>query len=315
MANMTLKSKAKLALPGLLSFLHDIKMLCYQAVGVVSPRSLINIWYRNVFGEDMDFENPRTLDEKVNWMKLHADMSLWTRCADKAAVRDYVREKGLEHTLNEVYGIYEKPEDVDFAALPDSFVLKSTNGGGGRTVLLVPSKKDLDCAEAIRTMRRWMRHKEGYMYYEPHYKSIPARLLAEKFLKPSEGECSLVDIKINCIEGKAHSVFLCSDRDPGKSVHYSVYDLDWNIHPECIAEKYRTEKVYPRPRSFDDMLRYSEILARGIPFVRVDWYEIDGRPVFSEMTFTPGGGFQGFYSRPFLEGMGNMIDLSKVALR
>lgn len=289
--------------------LHSIRMDWYCLVGRISPRKLVDIWYKIMYGRHIDLDNPKDIDEKVNWLKFNSDLTLWTRCADKAAVREYVREKGLGETLNEVYGVYDRVEDVDFDQLPGRFAIKSTNGGGGNAVLLVKSRDGFNEREARALMSGWLRHKVGRLFYEPHYSLIKPRLIAERYLDPNIGETSLVDIKINCFNGKAHSVFLCSDREFGRSVHYSVYDLDWNLHPEKVCPEFRTTKVYPRPRSFGDMVKYSEILSEGIPYVRVDWYEIEGKPVFSEMTFTPAGGFQHFYTREYLEELGGQLQL------
>lgn len=303
------KSSIKRAVPGLFALLHKGRMAVYCLIGRISREKLIGIWYSNMYHKKIDLEHPQDIDEKVNWMKLHADLSLWTRCADKAEVRGYVQEKGLGHTLNECYGVYDSEKDVDFSAFPDRFVIKTTNGGGGNSVMIADKSKGFDENQARRTLGRWLRTRIGHLYVEPHYFGIRPRLLAEKFLEPDEGETSLVDIKINCFDGRAYSVFLCSDREPGRHVHYSVYDLDWQIHPEKVLPQYRTDKVYPRPKSFDEMIRYSETLSRGIPYVRVDWYEIEGKPVFSEMTFTPAGGFQGFYTMDYLRELGDQMTL------
>lgn len=311
----SLKTCVKKAAPSLFGKLHDARMLVYELIGRLSPRMLVRIWYRNLFGREIRLDDPQTLDEKVNWMKLNADISLWTRCADKIAVRDYVKEKGLGSTLNEVYGVYDDPCGIDFGKLPQEYVIKTSNGGGGRNIIIVDGTGEPDPSVIRRTAAGWLRRREGLRYYEPQYIPMKPRIIVERYLRPDPGESSLVDIKINCFDGKPHSVFLCSDRDPGRKVCYSVYDLEWNLHPDRIRAAYRTEKVYPRPKSFDRMLEYSARLSEGIPFVRVDWYEIAGEAVFSEMTFTPGGGFQAFYSDEFLSEMGSLIDLSKVERR
>ena len=278
-------------------------------LGKHAPVTLMKIWYKHVFKEEINLENPQTIDEKINWMKLHSDISEWVRCADKFEVRNYVKEHGLGSVLNEVYGVYDDASEIDFDKLPQSFVIKSTNGGGGKSVLIVKDKNTLDYEQARTQINGWLRMDVSHRYYEPQYERIHPRLLVEKFLAPVEGESSLVDYKINCFNGRAHSVFLCSDRKFNESVHFSVYDLDWNLHPESIVPAYRTEKVYPRPSSLNKMIEYSRILSKGIPFVRVDWYEIDGEPVFSEMTFTPGGAFQGFYSKEFRLELGSQLDV------
>lgn len=295
--------------PHIFSFLHKSKMKVYYLIGRISPERLIKIWYKNIYHKEINLTSPSNIDEKINWMKLHSDLSMWIRCADKLAVRSYVEEKGLGSTLNTLLGIYNHPSDIDFTSLPEQFVLKTTNGGGGNNVLIVTDKSALYEKEVRSRLAKWMHEKISYRYYEPQYRSITPRIIAEKYLAPNEGEISLVDIKINCINGKAYSVFLCSDRKPGEAVHYSVYDLEWNIHPEKVLPEYRTDKIYPKPFSFGKMVEYSEILSEGIPFVRIDWYEVDGLPVFGEMTFTPAGGFQGFYTMEYLQEMGNLLKI------
>ena len=100
-------------------------------LGHYFPEKLLKDWYKVVFHEEMDLEAPKNICEKISWMKLHADMTTWTRCADKYEVRKYVEEKGLGFTLNKLYGVYENANEIDFEQLPEQFVLKTNNGGGG----------------------------------------------------------------------------------------------------------------------------------------------------------------------------------------
>lgn len=304
-----MNKEIKKRFPRISKILHSCRERYYLFLGKYYPKKLIKVWYKLVYNRNINLVNPRTLDEKINWMKLHSDLSLWVRCADKYTVRQYVEEHGLGHLLNKIYGVYEKVDDIDFDAFPQSFVLKTTNGGGGKNVLIVKNKNNLDLDKTKEQLSEWLKQDVGYRYYEPHYTKIKPRIIAEKFLKPNNNDVSLVDYKFNCFDGRVYSVFLCSDRVFNNSVHYSVYDLDWNILPQNITSKYRTDKVYPKPASFNKMIEYSRILSKGIPYVRIDWYEIDNEPVFSEMTFTPGGAFQHFYSDDYLNELGDQLHL------
>lgn len=260
----------------------------------------------------MNLKNPKDIDEKVNYMKLFADTTLWSICADKWGVREYVKERGLGHTLNEVYGLYDRAEDIDFDNLPTSFVIKTTNGGGGNSVLIVKDKTSLNRDEVIKQLNSWLKIPMGYKYAETHYNRITPKLMVEKLLENNSNSSSLLDYKFNCFDGKVYSIFFCSDREFGKSVCYSVYDLDWNLYPEKMKPKYRIDKVFNRPDSLNKMIEYSKQLSLGIPYVRVDWYEVSGEPVFGEMTFTPAGGFQSFYSDDYILELGEQLDLSKI---
>lgn len=304
-----MKELIKKRMPRLFKYLHEARELYYKFLVFISPRLFIKVWYKHCFGKRINLKSPEGICEKINWMKLYSDMSLWTLCADKVAVRQYVKQHGLDFTLNDVYGVFEDANEIDFDTLPNEFVLKTNNGGGGNNVIIVEDKQKLDVPDAIRKLNKWKAKKIGNRYYEPHYNSIHPRIIVEKLLKPNAGELSLTDIKIYCINGKAHSVFFCSDRVFGEKVCYSVYDLNWNLHPEFIEPEYRAKKIYPRPKSLMKMIEYSEKLSAEIPFVRVDWYEIGGQPIFSELTFTPAGGFMRFHSKEYLYDMGRQLKL------
>ena len=303
----------KKRLPLIAKTLHCCKERYYIFLGKHYPEKLIKVWYKHKFKREIDLINPKTIDEKINWMKLHSDISLWTKCADKIEVRKFVAERGLGHILNTIYGVYESADDIDFDALPESFVLKSSNGGGGKQVLIVKNKKDLNIRQTQRILNGWLKEEVGYRYYEPQYFAIKPRIIVEKYLKPDEGDGSLKDYKINCFDGNAYSVVLCSERILNDSVFFSVYDLEWNWKPNCIQKKYRSNVVYPKPNSLKEMIEYSHILSKGIPFVRMDWYEINGKPILSEMTFTPGGGFQHLYSNEYQLELGDQLSLPSIS--
>lgn len=295
--------------PGMWKMMHNQRERYYTFLGKHFPEKLIRARYKQAFNREIDLVNPKTFDEKINWLKLYSDTSLWSKCADKYEVRHYVEGRGLGHVLNEIYGVYDSVEVIDFDKLPDSFVLKATNGGGGKEVLIVKDKRDLDISQTKKLLQGWLIKKVGYSYYEPHYFTIKPRIIAEKYLKPHDGDASLIDYKFNCFDGKAYSVFLCSDRKFNESVHCSVYDLDWNVRPSCITSKYATDIVYPKPHSLEKMIEYSNILSKGIPYVRVDWYEINGEPVLSEMTFTSSAGFHRACSYEYEIELGNQLKL------
>ena len=295
------------------NLLHGCRERYYVFLGKHLPERLIKAWYKQIYKRDIDLINPKTIDEKINWMKLHSDISLWTKCADKVEVRKFIEERGLGHVLNTIYGVYDRVEDIDFESLPDSFVLKASNGGGGKQVLIVKDKSELNICDTRKLLNRWLKQEVGYRYYEPQYFPIRSRIIAEKYLQPDEGNGSLNDYKIYCFDGKAYNVVLCSDRKLNDTVSFSVYDLDWNLHPDCIMNQYRTNIVYPKPCSLEKMIEYSGILAKGIPFVRIDWYEIKGEPIISEMTFTPAGGFLHRYSYNYLLELGDQLSLPSVS--
>lgn len=284
----------------------------YIIVGKRNPKWLVRKWYRQLFHTDINLTAPSNIDEKINWMKFHADMSLWTRCTDKYEVRKYVEEKGLGFTLNEMYGVYASPSEIDYDKLPSEFVIKTTNGGGGNNVMIVKDKSSLNKKNVSRILEKWLRSEDFYIQYEPHYINIPPRIIVEKYLHPKNGECALVDYKLNCFNGNVQNVLLCTERGKGEHPCLSVYDLDWNVIDKYILPDFKADKLYDRPNSLAQMIEYSKILSQGIPYVRVDWYEVDGKPIFGELTFTPTGGFHLRHGDDYRNDMGKLIDLRLV---
>lgn len=309
---MSIKGFVKGYFPFIFNLLKKLRQRYYVYLGKHNPRLLIEKLYFNYYHRKINLENPKDIDEKVNYLKLYGDTKLWSLCADKYEVRKYVEKLGLGHTLNEVYGVYNSPEEINIDSLPDSFVIKTTNGGGGNSVMIVKDKSSFNYKQAVKTLRKWMKIPMGYKYGEKHYNSIKPRLIVEKLLSQEDSEKSLVDYKFNCFDGKAYSIVCLYDREFGKQVFKMVYDLDWNSHPETLCTKFGVELKSSKPKSLKEMIRYSEILSKGIPYVRVDWYEIDEKPVFGEMTFTPCGGFQTDYTREFLEELGDQMDISTI---
>lgn len=287
------------------------KFSYFGLLGRIDPVKLAKLLYRIAHpGYHMNLSNPINFDEKINWLKFYSDTSTWSKLTDKYSVRTYVKDKGLGFTLNPLYGVYDNANQIDFDKLPNQFVLKSTNGGSGVQVIIVRDKKTLDITKVKKILTSWLNKVSPLYLAEPHYLKIKPRLLAEKYLEDDKKSSSIIDYKFNCFNGVVYSVFLCSDREKD-SVKYSVYDLKWKLYPEKVIPEYRTDVSYPKPVSLGKMIEYSKTLSQGFPFVRIDWYEINNEPVFSEMTFTPGGGYQQFYTMEYLNELGAQLNLPK----
>ena len=265
--------------------------------------------YKQEFGRNLNWDNPQDLSEKINWMKFYSDTNLWTECADKYKVRKYVENKGLKDTLVRLYGVWEKAEDINFEELPDSFVLKTNHACG--TVLLVEDKAKLDTKHTIKLISDWMSIKMGIDTAEPHYLGIKPLIIAEEYLKTESGE-PIVDYKLYTVKGETELVMVCSDRKIGIGSSISLYDKDWNYCPEKLGNCHISEKKMPKPDSFEQMKNYARILSEDFPFVRMDFYDIDGKIYFGEMTFTPKGGYCSSLTYEEQLRIGSKIDLSSV---
>ena len=275
---------------------------------IYNPKKLANFYYKSVMGHDIDWNNPQDLNEKINWMKFYTDTSKWTELADKYRVRAYVESKGLADILVPLYGVWEKPEDIDFSSLPKSFVLKTNHACG--TVILVEDKNQLNIQEAIDKLRLWMEMKIGIETVEYHYLQITPLIMAEKMLASAD---EIVDYKLFTINGNVELILVCSDRTIGVGCKLSLYNADWNFIPEKLSGVHLKDNVerLPKPKSFERMKECARILSEGFPQVRVDFYDINGKLYFGELTFTSQGGYMNYIAPEELLRLGKKIVLPK----
>lgn len=275
-----------------------------------NPKVIANRSYKEVFKKDVDWDNPTNLIEKIQWLQLYSDTSLWTMCADKYRVREYVIEKGCGDTLNQLYGQWYNANEIDWSTLPNSFVLKANHSCGD--VLLVKDKNKLDISSTIAELNKWMKYVYGYSSAQIHYTKIKRCVIAEKLLfNKKNPNKPLIDYKIWCFHGVPECVLVAYDRSDG-GYSLSMYDLEWNNISDSALNKnnkHFTGIDISKPSSFNKMIDVAKKLSEDIPQVRVDFYEIDDKAVFGEMTFTTG---YGSYSEEFYRYLGGRIDLSKV---
>lgn len=277
----------------------------------MSSKEVISKRFKHVFGRDMNWNNPRDLNEKINWLKLYSDTSMWTVLSDKYRVRDYVKQKGLEDILVPLYAKWDKAEDIDFSILPYSFVLKSNHGSGD--AIIVRDKVNANEHKIKKGMKKVLSQKFGYREGEPHYLNIKPCIIAEKLLeqKNDTWTTSIVDYKIWCFNGKPKFIWACYSRSK-EGVYVETRDLDWGYHPEksVFTNHYKDGKgIVPKPKCLNQMIEVATILSEGFPQVRVDLYEVDGQVFFGELTFTSNGGYNDFFTQDFLNELGELVVL------
>ncbi len=257
----------------------------------ISPKWTINLLFRLCHHRKPDLDNPQTLDEKLQWMKLHyyKDNALVKQCADKWRVRGYVKDFGLESILTEVIACYDDPEEINWESLPKKFVLKWNFGNGGNVVCLDKSK--LDKAAAVRDLKRFGKLKFHLLAAEPQYDVAKKVLICEKFIEPEHGN-SPVDYKFYCFNGEAKYVLCCIGRQEGQKPSFYFFDRDWKLQRLNRQGIEAAEDFsIPKPDSMDALFDYAEKLSKPFPFVRADFYLEQGKAYFGELTFTPSGGF------------------------
>lgn len=239
----------------------------------------------------LSLKRPRRFDEKLQWYKLHYRDPLMTTLSDKYAVRQHLAARGYGRLLNELYGVYDRVEDIDWPALPRRFVLKATHGSGMN--ILCRDKEALDREKCYARMRRWLQRNYFDSGRQWAYKNIPPRLICERYLENEEfGQ--LFDYKFYCFNGKPEVVFACTGRYGRGGVRYNTYDMGWTQIPVYKGVR-EFGTVKEKPGNFDEMVAIACDLSRGFPFIRVDLYFVEGRTIFGELTFYPDSGMIAFW--------------------
>jgi len=259
--------------------------------------------YRTIYGRRLNLKNPELLSEKLIWLKLYGEDPLWITCTDKYEVRAFVEKRGCGDTLNELIGLYDQVMDISWIDLPNQFVLKGTHGCGCN--IICPDKQALDESETREKLASWMLTDYAKFMGENHYSKIKPRIVAEKFLGDDTGDLPL-DYKILCFNGSAKVMMFCNERST--KVKFTFLDLDWNIL-DVNSDRYPPEKFVEKPTCLGEMVDYAERLANGFPFVRVDFYIVENRIIFGEMTFTPAGGIVAYFNDVGDRLLGNMLAL------
>ena len=243
--------------------------------------------YNEKSGHDVDFSNPKRYTEKIQWRKLFGLTPEMSRLSDKYAVREWVSEKIGEEHLIPLIGVWDSVEDIDFDTMPQSFVLKTNNASG--TNIIVPDISLFNIVAAKRRLKRWMDMQYGWLTFEKQYLAIKPRIIAEKFMIDSESN-DLADYKFLCFHGVPKYVWVDSDRHANHK--RAVFDMNWKL-AEWNQFSYGLPLHLPtRPDSFEEMKTCAEVLCEGFSHVRVDFYTINGKVYFGEMTFTNGSGFE-----------------------
>lgn len=240
-------------------------------------------WYSRYRHADKNFniKNPRTFNEKLQWLKLFGDQVLMTRLSDKIRVRDYIEEKGLGEILIPLYGTYDYPEQIDYSVLPDSFVIKCNHGSGMN--IIVKSKSQIDIPAINKKLRTWLGMNWAFSNYELQYRNIEPRILIEQNI--SINGSPPPDYKIFCFHGKPQVIAVTPNRGKG-TTRSAVFNVQW----ERLATNWHFpsyEKPVAKPVNLERLLEVASILSADVPHVRVDLYhQDDGKIYFGEMTFT-----------------------------
>lgn len=283
----------------------------HKATVVINPKKEMERVYKKVFHQMPNIDNPKNLIEKIYWLQLHSDTSLWTKCADKYQVREYLHELGMDQYLPKLYGKWDSANDIDFNQLPDKYILK-TNNGCGTCIIVRNNDKDPD--KMRKMLKEWMIVPYGWSGAQIHYTRIKPCIIAEQLLENSAKDnvvspSSLIDYKIWCFNGEPECIFVVYNRN-GHYAKIALYDNDWNvIDNKMIPTEYKSvdsKKHIERPKCLEEMLDVAKKLSAPFKEVRVDLYVVEDKPVFGELTFTTG---YGYFTEEYYNYLGSKFDV------
>ena len=270
--------------------------------------------FKEFSGKHINWKNPTTYNEKLQWLKVYNKNSSHAKLVDKYDVRQYIVEKIGEQFLIPILGVWERVEDINFDELPNQFVLKCTHDSG--SVLICKDKSTFDIAEAKKRLAKRLRTNFYYNCREYPYKYIKTpRIIAEKYMVTGSGQPPL-DYKFMCFEGEPKLLFLdigvCEANNlGGHAEHYyrNVYDMDFiPVDMKETRDHIDLDKINA-PKTFEKMKKIAKVLCQGLPHCRVDLYEIDGTVYFGEITFFHGAGYNFFEPKEWDKTLGDWIKL------
>lgn len=266
----------------LLIFLNNRKIL------VLSDEKYLKIRYKAVLHKELDLQEPKTFNEKLQWLKLHDRNPEYTKMVDKYEVKKYVSDVIGEEYVIPTIGVWDKFEDINFDDLPKQFVLKTTHDSG--SVVVCKDKDKLDINKTKKKLTKSLKRDFYNCGREWPYKNVKPRIIAEKYMEDDSGD--LKDYKVYAFNGECDLVLTCLDRAKGET-KFVYYDRNWNLQKEMTNDgiKYGDTIKTEKPKTLDKMFEFASILSKGIPFVRVDFYEAKGELYFGELTFFPSSGF------------------------
>lgn len=297
--------------PELKRYMQNPRLLLAKLCGKMMRGTLedderyLKLLYRARIGHPLNLDNPRTFNEKLQWLKLHDRNPLYTTLVDKCDVKPWVAEKiGWEHVVPTL-GVWNSFDEIDFSSLPERFVLKCTHDSGG--LAICRDRTTFDMAAARRKIERSLAKNFYWSGREWPYKNVKPRVIAEEYLDAGNGVFDIVDYKFMCFGGTARCAFTCTGRAE-RDLRVDFFDLDWKPLP--FTRHYPASDLLPKPPTrLREMIAMSECLANGIPFARADFYEVNGKAYFGELTFYPGSGMEEFEPESWDAELGDWIRL------
>lgn len=271
----------------------------------MSDRTYLRMVFFIKMGRWLNLYNPKTFNEKLQWIKLNDRNPEYTRMVDKFEAKKYVADRIGGDYIIPTIGVWNNAKDIDFNSLPNKFVLKCTHDSGG--LVICKDKSKIDIEATVHKLNGCLKHNFFWAMREWPYKDVKPRIIAEQYMEDESGE--LRDYKFFCFDGEVKALFIATDRNnPKEETKFDFFDAEFNHLP--FTNGHPNAQVLPqKPKCFEEMKQLASKLSLGITQVRVDFYEIKGRVYFGEMTFFHWSGLTPFVPEKWDYEFGSWIDL------
>lgn len=290
---------------------RKLRLTILRLLSFIPDRIMVHLQYRIHSGRKLNLKNPTRYTEKIQHYKLNYRNPMMLRCTDKYEVRNAVAEMGAGNYLVPLYGVYDSVDNINFESLPNQFVAKTSDGGGGQQVYICRDKTSTDKKCFFKVLNEWMsvHRKQKSLGREWAYENgFKRKIIIEKLLTDGK-HMDIPDYKFWCFNGKPEFCQVIGNRTTGETIDF--FDLNWNhmpfvgLNPACVNDVTMPEK----PAQFEEMKEVVAILARRFPFVRVDLYNANGKVYFGELTFYPASGYGRFVPDEWDARIGDMLEL------
>ncbi len=280
---------------------------------VLADRGFFNHWsdekflrkkFKLILGYELNLQNPQTFNEKIQWLKLHDRKPNYLSMVDKYEAKKYISSIVGKQYVIPLLGVWGKFEDIDFKQLPHQFVLKTTHDSGG--VVICHNKELFDVENARKVLSKSLKSNYYYHGREWPYKHITPRIIAEEYMQDIKTH-TLRDYKLMCFNGKVKLSFVCTQRFSKEGLRITFYDREWQPLP--FTRKYLSDQLIKAPITYKTMIALAEKLAQNIPFIRVDFYEVNQRVYIGELTLYPGSGLEEFSPNDWDKKIGDLLIL------
>ncbi len=282
--------------------------LVFKVCRFLPDRLWIQLKYRIFFGRFCDLNNPQTYNEKLQWLKLYNRKPEYTQMVDKYEVKKYIADLIGEEYIIPTLGVWDRFEDIDFDKLPNQFVLKCTHDSGG--LVICQDKSKLDIVAARKKINKSLNRNYYYMHREWPYKDVKPRIIAEQYMVDESGY-ELKDYKWFCFDGEPKALFIATDRGvEGEETKFDFFDMEFNHLPFTNGHPNAGREI-AKPQGFEEMKQLAAKLSQNIPHIRVDFYDINGKIYFGELTFYHWSGLTPFEPEEWDYTFGSWIKLPR----